>query len=211
MKYKISKNNNLFLIKKNLIILILLVLCLLSACTEKKLPILDQITPVINEDYCRIGVLPFVNESSYNQGDTILHKVFVAELIRYGDYLISQEGDVRKLFQQLKIFPGKSPDYEQLRIIADRLNVQLIITGRVIEMNENIQTIGVNPIVAVYLQIYDAKTGTSMWTTYHRRDGEYYRKFLHFGKINSITSLAQIIFQEVIDKWSKEGFKKCIH
>lgn len=167
--------------------------------------------PMLSEDYCRIAVLPFLNESHYKQGDIILQKVFTAELIKAGDYSIAQEGDILKLYQQIKIYSGHSPDYEQLRIIADRLNVQLLITGRIIEMNENLVNLSVNPELALSVQIFDAKTGTILWTTYHRKNGEQYRTLLHFGKINSITTLAQIMTQEVIEKWISEGFKKCTH
>lgn len=183
----------------------------LSCCTPvNHSPIVNQMAPMLSDDYCRIAILPFVNETSYSQGEVVLQKVFVAELIKGGDYLISQDGDVKKIFQQIKIYPGQSPNFEQLRIIADRLNVQLLITGRISEMSENSNGLGVNPVIAVTLQIFDAKTGTSLWITHHRREGEQFRKILHFGKINSITSLAQIISQEVIAKWYKEGFKKCI-
>ena len=185
-------------------------LCFVSGCGSKQ-PVLHKMAPLLLDEYCKIAVLPFVNETNFSNGDIILQKVFVAELIKNGEYLVSQEGDIRKLFQQIKIFPGHSPDYEQLRIIADRLNVQLIITGQINEMNENELGRGVNPSIGVLLHIYDANTGSCLWSTYHRRDGEQYRKILHFGKINSITSLAQAMSQEVINKWFAEGLKKCVH
>lgn len=193
---------------KNILIVVFITISL--GCTNKQ-PILHQLAPMITDDYCRIAVLPFINETKYINGDVLMQKVVVAELIKKGEYLLAQDGDIRKMFQQNKIYYGHSPDYEQLRIIADRLNVQLIITGQLNEMSENFLGRGFNPIIAVSLQIYDAKNGTCLWTTYHRKEGEQYRKILHFGKINSITSLAQVMSQEVIDKWFAEGFKKCVH
>lgn len=205
---KIYENNIYSLLA---LIWIFYIVFFLSCCTSLNDPILNQMAPMLSEDYCRIAVLPFLNESQYKQGDTILQKVFIAELIKAGDYSIAQEGDVLKLYQQIKIFSGHSPDYEQFRIISDRLNVQLLITGRIIEMNENLINLNVNPEIALTVQIFDAKTGTILWTTYHRKNGEQYRTLLHFGKINSITTLAQVMTQEMIEKWISEGFRKCTH
>lgn len=185
-------------------------LCFAVGCSSNQ-PILNKMATVLPEDYCRIAVIPFVNETNFINGDIFFQKVFVAELIKKGEYLISQEGDVRKLFQQIKIYPGHTPDYEQLRIISDRLNVELIITGQINEMSEEILGRGINPTLAVLVQIYDAKTGTCLWSTYHRREGEQYRKLMHFGKINTVASLAQVMSQEMINKWFSEGFKKCVH
>ncbi|MFC1523468.1 hypothetical protein ACFL6N_01630 [Thermodesulfobacteriota bacterium] len=158
---------------------------------------------------CRIAVLPFINETNFKQGEIIVNKVFIAELVQTGNYLIAHEGDLLKIYRQLRIFPGHSPDFEQLRILSDRLNVQLIITGKIHEMSEKIQKYDSSPSLAFSLQVFEANTGRTLWNTYHKREGEEYRKALHFGKVHTVTSLAQRMSEEILNLWLKEGFRIC--
>ena len=121
---------------------------------------------------CRVAVLPFANDSDYPLGDVMVKKIVMAELQEAGDYQVLQEGDVAKTFQQLRIYPGRMPNLEQMQIIADRLNAEILITGIILEMREDPwQYATINPKIVMEIQIRDGRNGETLWTAYHNRQG----------------------------------------
>jgi len=185
-----------------------LVLFCLPACGPK-VPSLVKYAPLPDEKICRIAVLPFVNETDYPLANTIAFRVFMAKLVQTGRFDLAQEGDVREVFLHMRIWPGQQLHIEQIKILGDRLRVGLIVTGTVVEMAEVPMAGAVNPVIALSLRIVDPRSGETLWYTYHRREGEHYRKVMHFGVLNTVTSLANQVSQEVLDLWFKKGFKGC--
>jgi polysaccharide biosynthesis protein PelC len=166
--------------------------------------------PLPAEPICRVAVLPFENESDYPLANVIAFKVFSAELQAAGNYLVVQEGDVRKIYQQLWILPGTQPTHEEMQIMAKRLNAQLLITGTVLEMRENPgENASANPMLALDVQIRDGRSSDPLWRTYHRRQGTDYRKAMHFGTIHTATGLSQQVSSEIISLWFKNGLRQC--
>jgi hypothetical protein len=99
---------------------------------------------------------------------------------------------------------------EQLQILANRLNVQLLIKGHVVEMRENPGgNNSVNPVLAMRMDIVDGRTADTLWNTYHRRQGTDYQKAMHFGQIHSVAGLCQQVSTEIITLWIKKGFTQC--
>ena len=189
---------------------VLLMLFLSSGCLGGAGgPELRQAAP-LPEGMCRIAVLPFVNDSDYLLADMIVAKVFSSQLRQSGDFLSAQDGDTYKLYRQLYLLPGQSPNLEQMQIIADRLDVDLLITGTVLEMREDRGDHGsVNPVLILDLQIRDGRSGEVLWTTYHRRSGSDYKKTMHFGTIHTVTGLSRQMAEEIINLWFKKGLSSC--
>ncbi len=189
------------------LVLSLVLLCL-AACGPK-VPSLVKYAPLPDERICRIAVLPFVSETDYPLANTIVYRIFMAELVRTGRFDVAQEGDVREVFSHMRIWPDQQPHIEHINILGDRLGVGLIITGTVVEMAEVPVADIVNPVIALSLRIIDARSGETLWYTYHQREGEHYRKVMHFGVLNTVTSLANKVSQEVLELWFKKGLKGC--
>lgn len=158
---------------------------------------------------CRVAFLPFINSSRFEQGNVIVQRILGAELNRIGGAEVASEGDVRNIYRELRIFPNQHPDIEQIKVIGSRLDAQIIISGRITEMEEKMGDNYVNPVMGVILQVYDGNTGKSLWTTYHRKEGSDYRKIMHFGLVNTVTQLSRIMADEIIDQWFAEGMKRC--
>ena len=190
-------------------ILNVLLLVVVGGCTGVGLPHVRQMAPLPPHSLCKIAVLPFINDTNFVDGDIIPYRVFMSELNRSDSFHLSQEGDIRSLYREMSIFPGQSPDYDQIRVLSDRLNVDLLISGSIVEMVEDRSGRGKPPLLSVNLSIIDGKTGMILWTTYHRRAGAEYRKIMHFGLVNTITSLSQKMSREIIASWFEEGLKVC--
>lgn len=183
---------------------------LFSGCAANK-PNLQRLTPLPAGKICRVAVLPFIDNSEFDQGGLVVTRVFTAEFARRGNYMVLPEGDVRNVYRHLRIPPGKMPDVEQIQILGNQMEAQLIVVGNIYDMEER-TTDGytANPVLALNLQLLDPKSGNIIWTTYHRREGAQYRTFMHFGLINTISELARRVSQEILEQWfSAGGLKPC--
>ncbi len=158
---------------------------------------------------CRAAILPFVNASRFDQGDVVFQRIFATQMSGATGIDIVAEGDVRKLYAELRIYPNTFPDIEQLRVLGSRLKADLLIGGRVVEMEEKMGGNFVNPVLSVDMQTYDGRSGEILWTTYHRREGKEFRKVMHFGLVNTITQLSRIMADEIVHVWTEEGVKQC--
>jgi len=185
-------------------------LLLINGCGTE-LPNLQRLRPLPADDrICRVAVLPFTSESDYPQSAAIATKVIYAELERLGNYIVTQQGDIDKLYLQLRILPGHSPTSEQLKILANRLNAQLIFTGHVFQMREYYGTGGsVNPALAMNIDILDGRTGDILWSIYNRRQGLDYQKVMHLGTISSMAGLCKQVELETINLMFTKGLPQC--
>ena len=179
-------------------------------CGGPTKPVMQFYEQISGQSYCRIALLPFVNETSYLEGDTIIYKIFESELINSDNFIVSQEGDVHKVYRQLAIYPGKNPNHEQLRIIGDRLDADLLVEGKIVEMSQGPNIRAGFPVLGINLRVYDARKGTTIWTTYYKRQGNQYRKVMHFGLVNTINALAQRMSNDIINAWFEAGLQKCV-
>jgi len=188
--------------------ILLLIFLIISSCTIG-LPNV-QILNCPNKSIDRIAVLPFKNDTKFLQGGSIFYKVFVAKLISSNWVNVSPEGDIRAIYRQLEIFSGQQPNIQQLRIIASRLHVTYLVLGKVLKMEEKRTRQGeINPVISVSLKIINAKTGKLILVTHYYREGEFYRKIMHFGMVDTVTKLAAIMSNEIIEKWEKD-INRCI-
>lgn len=203
------KNHSvIFPMKVLQILAVFLLLIFLSACGVKQ-PKLQKLAPLPEGNICRVAVLPFINDTEYKEGERIFYRVLIAELVRGGNFLVAQEGDVRNIYRQLKIYPNEELDIEELRIIANRLDVQLLVSGNIIEMSGMMVGNRLSiPKFSVKIDVL-SETGGFLWSTYHRRTGDDSRKILHFGVINTATELVRMVVQDIIEVWFDEGLKKC--
>jgi hypothetical protein len=187
-------------------LVILLFLILGTSCT-RQLPAFHALAPLPAEGICRVAVLPFINETHFDDGVIIFHRLFNTELTELDNFQISQEGDIREAFRKERISPGiKRPTIDQLRILGNYLNVQLLIIGYVTEIVEAGGKKGVkDPQITVKLEVMDAFTGQTLWSTYHRRSGSEYTKIMHFGFVSTFTRLSSRMSQEILERWVSEG------
>jgi TolB-like protein len=190
-----------------------LMLCLfvltLSACGLKD-PHFQKLSELPAGSLCRVAVLPFSNETDFWIGNQMFPRIFSSEMMRIGNFQVSVEGDVRNVYRQLRAVPGQNLDMEQVRILADQLDVDFVVSGTLITMKEDRYGNNANPVLAVSIEILDADSGRVLWKTYHRREGREYRKAMHFGVVNTMTSLSRLVSEEIITYWiNSGGMQKC--
>ena len=193
--------------------IICIVILLIMGCAPQQKPTLLKLSTLPEEGVCGIAVLPFVNETDYRDGSLIFYRVFVAELSSFGNFELSPEGDVRNTYRKVSLASGlDAPDFNQLRIIGNYLNVRLLVFGYITKMKEvKASADGFMPHLAVNIKIFDVQKGQTIWSTYYDRMGEEYRRVMHFGIVNNITRLSRRTSEEILTLWGKEGFiEKCL-
>jgi hypothetical protein len=171
-----------------------------------QVPIHREFSPLPSNPVCRVAVLPFENDSGFPQAGAIFADTFAAQLNASGDYLLLQQGDILKSFQQLQLLPGVAPSLEEMQIIAHRVDAQVLITGVILEMVESSRG---DVKVVVEVEVRDGATGETLWTTFHRRLGTDYTLTMHLGTIYSVTGLSRQMSEEIINLWLKKGFTQC--
>jgi TolB-like protein len=185
---------------------------IICSCAFKNQPFVMKSADLpFGGEICQIAVLPFANQTGYKLAETIFARVFTAELIAEGQYVVAQEGDVRQILNQMRMMPGEELSSEQLRALADRLGVQIVISGAVLEMQDMARGGDrLEPSLAVVVRIMEASSGRTIWATYNRSEGRDYQIIMHFGVVNTVSALAKKVSAEILDSWAEEGFKKCV-
>ncbi len=189
-----------------------LMLFALNSCSFKEPAVLLKMSPLPDGGrICQVAVLPFANQTRYSVGGPLMTKVFTSEMIKTGGgMIVAHEGDVRKVLMQLRVLPGQTPTIDKLKALADRIGVQLVIIGEVMEMRDKDRYGRIlDPVLAVVVRIVDADSGRTLWTTYLRREGKNYQKIMHWGLENTITGLSQRVSREIISAWQNGGLNKC--
>ncbi len=186
-----------------------LLLLALPGCLAASGPVFTQLTAAPEKPMCRIAVLPLLNHTDFIQGGTIFYRIFMAELNQRPGFTVIQEGDIRAIYRQLRINPRSAPSHEQTLVLADRLKADALISGEIVTMRDNRGAKETKPVLAVNLTLTPAGADKPMLTTYHRRSGEDYRKIMHFGLVNTMTSLAALVADEILDLWQAHGLTPC--
>ncbi len=183
-------------------------LFILSGCAGSG-PYLQEFKIAPPVQACSVGILPLVNRSGYIQGDRILYRVLIAQLVEQRSWRVALEGDVRRIYRELRLRPWIQPSPEEMKIIASRLGVDLLIGGEILEMKEQVEGDWVNPRLKMQLQVYNSKEGTLQWSTYHARQGTDYRKLMHFGLSNTVSQLGKKMIKEILGLWEEQGLLAC--
>ena len=181
----------------------------LTGCGGQK-PYVQEFSQKTAHDRQSIAVLPFANRSGYDQGAKIVYRLVLVELVQQCNWRVALEGDVFKVYRQMRLKPWDVPDVEQLRVIAVRLGVDTLIVGEVLEMDEKVMPSGVSPALSLQVRVYDGKSGLLQWSSLYRREGGDYQKMMHFGMVNTVSELGKKMVQEILGVWKEKGLLSCV-
>ncbi len=151
-----------------------------------------------------IAVLPFDNISGHPDADKKIVNLLLTELVRTGLFQMAEMGEVEKSLRSLRIRTTAEIDSSKLQELREQLNVQAIIIGSVDEydlLQEGGRSI---PVVAVSARMLDARTGDILWAVSHTHDGDDWETVFGFGRIVSISQLAQIVVSEMVESLVRE-------
>lgn len=151
-----------------------------------------------------IAPLPFDNISGHPDAGKKVDNLLFTELVRTGLFEIAEMGEVEKSLRSLRIRTTAEVDLPKLQKLAEQLNVQAVIVGSVDEYELRQERGGTLPVVAVSARMLDVQTGDILWAISHSHDGDDWEKVFGFGRVVSLSQLAQIVISEMVEPLVKE-------
>ncbi len=168
------------------------------------LPRVD-VTRGVSARPCRVAILPFINQTKHPTVARLVYRVLIAQMVETQSFDVVEEGAVRHFLVMERCPLGQEPPARVVRLLGEKTGAQAVISGEILKAKEE----GNDVSLAFNIWVRDAKTGRLLWSTYHSREGEEYRKALHFGRIWTLTGLAQKMVSEIVDSWKKRGLGGC--
>lgn len=188
--------------QKIAMLLIGLSLCLLGCA---KTPVREYIEPGLAASHVSsIAVLPFDNVSGHPDAGKKVVNLFLTELVRSEIFRMADMGEVENLLRSLRVRTIAEMDVLKLQAFRERLNVQAVIVGSVDEYELRQERSGAIPVVAVNARMLDTQTGDILWAVSHTRDGDDWETIFGFGRIISLSRLAQIVVSEMLESLTSE-------
>lgn len=164
----------------------------------------------VPENICRVAVLPFENRTRDAEAGTLAYRIFNSELLASGALEAEPEGEVRLFMLRHRLLPGEVLDPSHYADLSQRLGVDAVVTGMVVEIGMDGSRAGESvPFVALQVNMFDARNGQRVLSTFHRRWGDDYRKAMHFGMVKTVTGVLSHLSREVIEDWLKKGVGNC--
>ena len=182
------------------------VLLIFEGCAGKKRERpLVSLTVKSLPQVCSMAVLPFQNQTKYPAAGLMLYRIFLSEMARSKEFHVVEEGMIRRILLRGKVFPGKPLTPELQSMIYKATHVDALLSGEVVVAEEEKDRI----YLAFELKVRETETGRLLWTTYYAREGEDYRKVMHFGEIGTLTGLARQMIIDILKSWHEKRLGGC--
>ncbi len=155
-------------------------------------------------DVKSIAVIPFDNISGYPDAGKKVLNLFLTELIHTELFEIKEMGEVEKSLRNLRIRNIAEIDSSKLQQLGEQLNVRAIIVGSIDEYDLRQDRNDTIPVVAISARMLNVQTGDILWAVSHAQDGRDRETVFGFGRIISLSKLAQVVVSEMVESLVKE-------
>ncbi len=141
----------------------------------------------------KIAVLPFNNLTSDQYAGEKFKNAVVIEVLERGLFDVAEPGEVNKVvqdvFRELGLKEGSlvALDVESIQRISERLGVQALLIGTVESYGMSRSSRASYQIVAVSLNLVEAKSGLTLWKANHSVKGNsFWKRILGIDQANEI-------------------------
>jgi len=151
-----------------------------------------------------IAVLPFENLSGAEGAGEIVQKIFLVELLRNKTLNVIEPGEVDQALKELRIRATQKLSSDQSLKLKERLKVDWILLGSVLEFSEQKQGQREVPVVSLTARVIEAETGKIVWAAFESRQGDDREVIFGIGKVNSAATLAEKVAQKIVPTLSEK-------
>lgn len=187
---------------QKIIALVMGVLLSLSGCAKAPIGYLKPGVTV--SQISSLAVLPFDNISGHPDAGKKVVNLLLTELASTELFEIAEVGEVEKCLRRLRIRTIAEIDLSKLQNLGEQLNVQAIMVGSVDEYEVRQERSETVPVVAISARILEVQTGDILWAISHIHDGNDWETVFGFGRIISLSQLAQIVLSEMVESLVQE-------
>lgn len=146
-----------------------------------------------------IAVLPFSNESTRRNAGEIMALHFLRELTKTGNFDVTEPGEVWQVLLRSRTIMEGGLSLPQAEILHEALGVDLVLTGIVMEYQDNIGGVG-NPRVEFSTRIFDMKTRQIVWSSASYNEGDDGVFFFNLGKVNTAHGMTSGMVRAAVHK-----------
>lgn len=146
-----------------------------------------------------VAVIPFDNLSQHPDAGKKVVNLLLTELVNTGLFRLADMGEVESSLRRLRIRTTAEIDLSKLKTLGDELDIQTIIVGSIDEYELRQGKAGLISVVSVNARMLDVGTGDILWAINNAHDGEDWETIFGFGKVISLSQLAQIVVSEMVE------------
>jgi TolB-like protein len=146
-----------------------------------------------------VAILPFRNDSTRRNAGEILALHFTRELSKTGKIKVVEPGEVRQALLKSRTIMEGGLSLPQADILRDALDVDLVITGIVMEYQDSFGG-WASPKVEFSTRVFDMKTRQISWSSSSYNQGDDGVYFFNLGKVTTAHEVASGMVRSVVDK-----------
>lgn len=124
------------------------------------------------------------------------------ELSKTGKIEVVEPGEVRQALLKSRTIMEGGLSLPQADILRDALDVDLVITGIVMEYQDSFGG-SANPKVEFSTRVFDTKTRQIVWSSSSYNQGDDGVFFFNLGKVNTAHEMASGMVRSVVDKMER--------
>jgi TolB-like protein len=136
-----------------------------------------------------VAVIPFFNLSQRNSAGEIMSLHFVKQLTAHDNFTVIEPGIVRHALLKYRIIMDDGISFAQTDLLASKLNVDLILTGKIFDYQDYQGFAGTAKVDFSALLI-EKKSREVVWMSESHNDGDDGVFFFDWGQINTAHAMA---------------------
>jgi len=147
-----------------------------------------------------IAVVPFFNESAKKNAGDIMMLQFVKELKKTEDFSVIEPGVVRQQFLNMRVIMYEGISFSDINLIAKNINAELILTGKVMDYQDDIALYGL-PKVSFSVMLIDRSSKKVVWSSRSDNKGNDAVMLFDWGSVYStsemVSEMARVLIKRV--------------
>jgi len=151
----------------------------------------------------RIAVMPFKNNTEYNNAGIIATYMFIVEILRSRQFLPIEYGDIRDVIIKQGIRRKGDIGYENIGELSRELKARGIVVGVVDNYSDGVAA-SVAPNVGFTARLVDGSNKKILWYNSFQLSGEENIIALDWGRIRSVHSVAYEAVSGLVKEMSKK-------
>ena len=148
-----------------------------------------------------IAVVPFFNRSPKKNAGDIMTLQFVKELTKQEDFTVIEPGIVRQQFLNMRVVMSEGISSSDIDLIASNINADLILTGKVMDYQDDIALYG-QPKVFFSVMLIDRSSKKIVWASTSYNKGNDAVTVFDWGRVNSanemVSEMVRVLRRQVM-------------
>ena len=141
-----------------------------------------------------MAVIPFYNLSERKYGGDIIATQFIQSLKKHENFIVVEPGIVRQTLLDVRIIMGDGISLSDADLLFRRLNVDLILSGKVMDYQDYQGPAG-KPKIDFSAQLMERKSREVVWAVQSYNQGDDRVYFFDWGRVNTAHAMAAQMVQ----------------